>query len=260
MRDPLEIVVLNERDPEHPRAGGAEIHVERLFARLAARGHAVRWWSTGFLGGLRFSGFTCSGSGGRGFGRSLALGLFLLAAGGGFLGFALGTLGRTLLLLDLGLGGHGLARVDVLDVFRDEDRQEAEHRLFEAQSALDVRNDGAVVQELEGVVVTLVELADLVGELALAVILTHEPRGAAGLEDPVELRQDGLAAFVRDLGLDDERRFVFPQNFPPGRPPSSHASRKSQPGHPCFPRTARAERGRSAAGFRGSKEMTEVMG
>jgi glycosyltransferase involved in cell wall biosynthesis len=42
--------VLNERDPEHPRAGGAEIHVERIFARLAARGHHVEWLSTGFSG------------------------------------------------------------------------------------------------------------------------------------------------------------------------------------------------------------------
>ena len=53
MRDPLEIVVLNERDPEHPRAGGAEIHVERLFSRLAARGHHVRWLATGFRGAPR---------------------------------------------------------------------------------------------------------------------------------------------------------------------------------------------------------------
>ena len=46
---PLRILVLNERDPEHPRAGGAEVHVERIFSRLAARGHEVLWLSTGFL-------------------------------------------------------------------------------------------------------------------------------------------------------------------------------------------------------------------
>ncbi len=44
------ILVLNERDPEHPRAGGAEIHVERIFARLARRGHHVEWLSTSFPG------------------------------------------------------------------------------------------------------------------------------------------------------------------------------------------------------------------
>lgn len=50
---PLRILVLNERDPEHPRAGGAEIHVERIFSRLAARGHDVTWLSTGFVGAER---------------------------------------------------------------------------------------------------------------------------------------------------------------------------------------------------------------
>ena len=48
---PLRLLVLNERDPEHPRAGGAEIHVEELFARLAARGHRVVQLSAGFRGG-----------------------------------------------------------------------------------------------------------------------------------------------------------------------------------------------------------------
>lgn len=47
----LRILVLNERDPAHPRAGGAEIHVERLFARIAARGHRVVHDATGFPGG-----------------------------------------------------------------------------------------------------------------------------------------------------------------------------------------------------------------
>lgn len=48
---PLRILVLNERDGGHPRAGGAEIHVERLFGRLAARGHRVVLRSSGFRGG-----------------------------------------------------------------------------------------------------------------------------------------------------------------------------------------------------------------
>lgn len=45
------ILVLNERDPAHPQAGGAEIHVERIFSRLAARGHDVLWMATGFPDG-----------------------------------------------------------------------------------------------------------------------------------------------------------------------------------------------------------------
>ena len=51
--NPLRILVLNERDGEHPRAGGAEIHVERLFSRLAARGHRVVQFSAGFPGASR---------------------------------------------------------------------------------------------------------------------------------------------------------------------------------------------------------------
>lgn len=46
----LRILVLNERDSRHPRAGGAEIHVERLFSRLAARGHRILHDATGFAG------------------------------------------------------------------------------------------------------------------------------------------------------------------------------------------------------------------
>ena len=45
------LLVLNERDPEHPRAGGAEIHVARIFGRLAARGFDVTWLATSFVGG-----------------------------------------------------------------------------------------------------------------------------------------------------------------------------------------------------------------
>lgn len=53
--NPIRILVLNERDGEHPRAGGAEIHVERLFSRLAARGHHVVHFSAGFPGAARRS-------------------------------------------------------------------------------------------------------------------------------------------------------------------------------------------------------------
>jgi glycosyltransferase involved in cell wall biosynthesis len=38
---PLRVLVLNERDPRHPNAGGAEVHVHEIFRRLAARSYAV---------------------------------------------------------------------------------------------------------------------------------------------------------------------------------------------------------------------------
>ncbi|MFK7895400.1 MAG: glycosyltransferase family 4 protein [Myxococcota bacterium] len=49
------ILVLNERDPEHPKAGGAETHVFELFSRLAARGHQVTQYVSGFPGGAQSS-------------------------------------------------------------------------------------------------------------------------------------------------------------------------------------------------------------
>lgn len=53
MSEPRRILLLNERDPEHPRAGGAETHVSRIFSRLVARGHEVTQYSTGFRGSPR---------------------------------------------------------------------------------------------------------------------------------------------------------------------------------------------------------------
>ena len=53
MSEPRRILLLNERDPEHPRAGGAETHVSRIFSRLVARGHEVTQLSTGFRSGAR---------------------------------------------------------------------------------------------------------------------------------------------------------------------------------------------------------------
>jgi len=47
----VRVLVLNERDPEHPRAGGAETHVHEIFRRLVDRGHAVTLRSSGFPGG-----------------------------------------------------------------------------------------------------------------------------------------------------------------------------------------------------------------
>jgi len=44
------ILILNERDLHHPRAGGAEIHVARVFGRLAAQGFEVFQLAAGFPG------------------------------------------------------------------------------------------------------------------------------------------------------------------------------------------------------------------
>jgi glycosyltransferase involved in cell wall biosynthesis len=53
MTEPCRVLVLNERDPRHPRAGGAEIHVAEIFERLAARGLAVTLASMSFPGCTR---------------------------------------------------------------------------------------------------------------------------------------------------------------------------------------------------------------
>src|SRR5215831_18705960 len=44
------VVILNERDLEHPRAGGAEIHLFEIFGRLAAAGDRVTMICAGFPG------------------------------------------------------------------------------------------------------------------------------------------------------------------------------------------------------------------
>jgi glycosyltransferase involved in cell wall biosynthesis len=44
------VLVLNERDPLHPKAGGAEIHVAEIFGRLAARGAQVTLATSRFAG------------------------------------------------------------------------------------------------------------------------------------------------------------------------------------------------------------------
>jgi glycosyltransferase involved in cell wall biosynthesis len=44
------VLVLNERDPAHPRAGGAEIHVMEIFSRLAAGGMSVTLAASAFPG------------------------------------------------------------------------------------------------------------------------------------------------------------------------------------------------------------------
>jgi glycosyltransferase involved in cell wall biosynthesis len=50
---PRRILVLNERDPENPLAGGAETHIFEIFSRLAAAGHEVTLLAAAFPGGAR---------------------------------------------------------------------------------------------------------------------------------------------------------------------------------------------------------------
>jgi glycosyltransferase involved in cell wall biosynthesis len=44
------ILLLNERDPRHPRSGGAETHVFEIMSRLVRRGHSVTQLATSFPG------------------------------------------------------------------------------------------------------------------------------------------------------------------------------------------------------------------
>ena len=44
------LLVLNERDPRHPQAGGAEVHLREIFRRLAAGGDEVTLVAAGFPG------------------------------------------------------------------------------------------------------------------------------------------------------------------------------------------------------------------
>lgn len=46
----MRILVVNWLDPHAPRAGGAELHLEEVFGRLAARGHQVTIVSSGWAG------------------------------------------------------------------------------------------------------------------------------------------------------------------------------------------------------------------
>ncbi len=50
MPGPARVLILNERDALHPRAGGAEVHVEEVFSRLAARGWQVTETTSAFSG------------------------------------------------------------------------------------------------------------------------------------------------------------------------------------------------------------------
>jgi len=59
MPSALRVLVLNERDSDHPRAGGAEVHVSEIFRRLAARGMDITLLTTSFHGGADDT--TCDG-------------------------------------------------------------------------------------------------------------------------------------------------------------------------------------------------------
>src|SRR5262245_44252122 len=50
---PRRLLVLNERDPKHPLAGGAETHVFEIFERLIAQGHSVTLLASSFAGAPR---------------------------------------------------------------------------------------------------------------------------------------------------------------------------------------------------------------
>jgi glycosyltransferase involved in cell wall biosynthesis len=53
MSSKLRVLVLNERDSHHPRAGGAEVHITEIFRRLAARGVEITLLTSGFPGGAK---------------------------------------------------------------------------------------------------------------------------------------------------------------------------------------------------------------
>jgi glycosyltransferase involved in cell wall biosynthesis len=50
MSGPCRVLVLNERDPLHPRAGGAEVHVAQISRRLAALGYEITQLACSFPG------------------------------------------------------------------------------------------------------------------------------------------------------------------------------------------------------------------
>ena len=50
MPHPLRVLLLNERDPRHPAAGGAEVHVAEVSRRMAALGFEITQVACGFPG------------------------------------------------------------------------------------------------------------------------------------------------------------------------------------------------------------------
>ena len=51
MSAPLHVLAVNFRDPAHPDAGGAELHLEHVLLEAVRRGHRVTWLAAGFPGG-----------------------------------------------------------------------------------------------------------------------------------------------------------------------------------------------------------------
>jgi glycosyltransferase involved in cell wall biosynthesis len=51
MSGPRHLLAVNFRDPAHPEAGGAELHLEMILREAVARGHRVTWLASGFPGG-----------------------------------------------------------------------------------------------------------------------------------------------------------------------------------------------------------------
>ena len=51
MSGALRLVAVNFRDPAHPEAGGAELHLEEILLEAVRRGHHVTWLASGFPGG-----------------------------------------------------------------------------------------------------------------------------------------------------------------------------------------------------------------
>jgi glycosyltransferase involved in cell wall biosynthesis len=50
MSAPLHLLAVNFRDPAHPEAGGAELHLEEILLEGVRRGHRVTWLASGFPG------------------------------------------------------------------------------------------------------------------------------------------------------------------------------------------------------------------
>jgi glycosyltransferase involved in cell wall biosynthesis len=48
---PLHLLAVNFRDPAHPEAGGAELHLEEILLEAVRRGFRVTWLASGFPGG-----------------------------------------------------------------------------------------------------------------------------------------------------------------------------------------------------------------
>jgi glycosyltransferase involved in cell wall biosynthesis len=50
MNRPFHLLAVNFRDPEHPEAGGAELHLEEILLEAVRRGLRVTWLAAGFRG------------------------------------------------------------------------------------------------------------------------------------------------------------------------------------------------------------------